>query len=496
MGCLVYAVAFLMAMEPEPALGNGPEIKAEEIRALVEKSRTFWEVPGCAVVLVHQGKTVFLSGFGVSQAGKPAPVTAESLFPLASCTKGFTSTLAASLVSKNKIAWEGRVQQYLPWFQLKDPLASADCRVRDLFCHRCGLESHDLLWYRSGQAAEALVKKLALLDAAYPFRSSFRYQSMAYAAGGLVCQQASGKPWEELIQEEIFSPLGMRDSTCKTPTVKMASGHRLNSQGNPVPVPAYPFSLPDPSNSIYTNAQDLGRWLSFQAGCYSKLKKGDPYCREVRETHQGQVVLPWDEFHKKTHRFTRQMTYGMGWVIQDYRGMKMVSHAGAIDGFRAHLMLIPEKEFALGLLANLEQTPMNLALSNSLVDLVFHYSPADWDREIKAVQGQEQKAMADQWLEKKQKLIADNPRPIPATGAVGKFHHPAYGVATLEKAGGNYRFHLGELQVELAPLGGSVLGAIDFTFGNPLMALLGDSNGKVSGLSVGGRLNVVFQKKD
>ena len=73
------------------------------------------------------------------------------------------------------------------------------------------------------------------------------------------------------------------------------------------------------------------------------------------------------------------MSYGMGWVLQDYRGVGLCSHAGAIDGFRVHFTLIPEKRIGIVLLANLQHTRMNQALSNSLVDLLLDLPKKDWN---------------------------------------------------------------------------------------------------------------------
>jgi CubicO group peptidase (beta-lactamase class C family) len=101
---------------------------------------------------------------------------------------------------------------------------------------------------------------------------------------------------------------------------------------------------------------------------------------QLLETHKPQVVNPLDDFNKLLHPFTVQMSYGLGWVIQDYRGIKLVSHGGAIDGFRTHIAMIPEAKFGLVILSNLEHTRMNLALSNSLIDLLFNFPRVEWDK--------------------------------------------------------------------------------------------------------------------
>src|SRR4051812_33134617 len=106
-------VGALCAVAPPAAT---PE--AQEIDRLGERAVAAFGVPGAAVAVVRDGEVIYLRGKGVRQRGA-APVTADTLFPLASCTKAFTATLIARLVDQKKAEWDDPLHKHLPWFRLR-----------------------------------------------------------------------------------------------------------------------------------------------------------------------------------------------------------------------------------------------------------------------------------------------------------------------------------------------------------------------------------------
>src|SRR5262249_9233453 len=122
-----------------------------------------------------------------------------------------------------------------------------------------------------------------------------------------------------------------------------------------------------------------------------------------------------------------QLSYGMGWVIHDYRGQGLVSHGGAIDGFRAHFTLVPRANLGIVLLNNLDRTQMNLALSNSLLDLLLGLPRQDWNALLGGAVRQEEAAVAER---ERARLAGRHqgtkPSREPAAYA-GAYEHPAYG---------------------------------------------------------------------
>src|SRR5262249_40955563 len=110
----------------------------------------------------------------------------------------------------------------------------------------------------------------------------------------------------------------------------------------------------------------------------------------IRELHTPQIVIRNTEATHALSPETLQISYGLGWVIQDYRGKLLLMHTRLIDGFRAHLPILPKDGYAFAILANREGTRMNLALSNSLVDLLLGLSPKDWNKYLLEVIAEEE----------------------------------------------------------------------------------------------------------
>lgn len=106
--------------------------------AAVAKMMANWKVPGAAIAIVKDGKVILSKGYGLRDVKNNLPVTAQTMFPIASITKSFTVATLASLVSDGKLAWDKPVRDYLPEFRLNDDVLTARVTTRDLVTHRTG----------------------------------------------------------------------------------------------------------------------------------------------------------------------------------------------------------------------------------------------------------------------------------------------------------------------------------------------------------------------
>ncbi|HEY1192436.1 MAG TPA: serine hydrolase, partial [Gemmata sp.] len=382
-----------------------------------------------------------LKGYGRRSVDAKEPVTPDTTFPLASCTKQFTTTLLAMLVDAGALGWDDPVRKYLPGFKLSDPNANALLTVRDLVTHRTGLGANDLLWYRAPWSIDHTLKQVPRLPLDYPFRSGFRYSSIPFMAAGRVAERCGKKKWEELVREHITEPLEMKGVTFTTLEIPKgadrAAGHRVNTSGEVERVPVYEMKEPNPSGSMNATPRDLAAWLEFQlsdgvAPSGKRLVSSDP----LLETRTPQNPMRLDGATQRMFPDTVQMSYAMGWVVNDYHGLKVVAHGGLIDGFRVQLTLVPEKELGFAVLTNLHDSRMPIAVTNTLIDRYCELKPKDWNAHyVQLVAAEARAKKAARAARDKARDPTAKPA-LPLTSYAGAYTHPAYGTATVaHKAG-------------------------------------------------------------
>src|ERR1700678_2202002 len=166
-------------------------------------------IPGLAVAVVRDGKTVYAKGFGLRKIGERQLVDAETVFQIASLSKSIGATVVAHQVGAGVIRWDTPLVTHLPWFELNDPWITKHVTIGDMFAHRSGLPDHagDLL-EDLGYSRDEIIHKLALepLD---PFRITYHYTNFGLTAGAQAAANAFGTSWETLSQNLLYNPLGM-----------------------------------------------------------------------------------------------------------------------------------------------------------------------------------------------------------------------------------------------------------------------------------------------
>jgi CubicO group peptidase (beta-lactamase class C family) len=489
-------VSLFLLIPPAPAVAQQPH--PDEIDAIVRAALAAWEVPGVAVAVVRDAEVVYLRGHGVRERGKPDPLTPDTLFPIASCTKAFTTTAMAMLVDEGKMGWDDPVRKHLPWFKLSDPLADANVTLRDLVTHCTGLAGHDLLWYRSPWDRDDIIRRAGRLPLKHSFRSTFQYQSTMFAAAGACVEAASGLPWEQFIQKRLLDPLGMT-ATCFTSTAAErspdhASPHRKDARGELAVIPWYPLTRPDPAGSVVSNARELARWVQFQLGDGSFGGRRLVSAQNLAETHSPQMVIRLEGNARAMNPDTNQLDYGLGWVLQDYRGQFLVSHAGAIDGFRAHVTLVPHARLGLVLLNNRHATQMNLALSNRLVDHLLGLAPRDWNEYLaKQVEKGDREAHARLVERLTPRRPASRPS-HPGSAYAGTYEDAAYGTAEVSQVSGGLVWKWSSFTCDLEHFEDDTFVVRNDLLGFPRVTFTTGGDNQVTGMKFLDVLEVEFRK--
>jgi CubicO group peptidase (beta-lactamase class C family) len=434
--------AAVRADEPDPAAAR--KLAADALKA--------WEVPGAVVVVVRGDDTLLLEGFGRRALADPAKVTPDTVFPLASCTKAFTTTLLAMLADDGVMDWDDPVRKHLPTFKLSDPNADALLTVRDLLCHRTGIAGHDLLWYRAPWDIDVVLKRAQSLPLEYPFRGGFRYSSIPVMVAGRAIEKRTGQKWEKLVRTRICEPLGMTGvafSTGDIPKDERAAGHQLKG-GKVESMPVWELREPNPSGSVFATGRDVAAWLQFHlASGLGPDGKRLVSIKNLNETKTPHNVVRREGSVKVLNPDTVQISHALGWLVYDHRGKKVVSHGGMYDGFRVQLTMLPDEKLGIAVLCNLHDTRMNAALTNSLIDLYADLPAKDWNEYFR-------KVVDDETAERKDQIAARNKARDPTkkptlalAGYAGEYAHPAYGTATIRTNGDKLTLTWSSFECEL-----------------------------------------------
>jgi CubicO group peptidase (beta-lactamase class C family) len=418
---------------------SGYDLDADVNRVL----KTF-DVPGIAIAIVKDGKVLAAKGYGVRKLGDPAPVTGRTLFEVASNSKAFTAATLAMLVEEGKLKWDDPVTKHLPGFQMYDSYVTGAMTVRDLLTHRSGLGlgAGDLMWWPTSTfSSDDIIDRLRYIKPATSFRNSYAYDNLLYIVAGKIIAEKTGKPWGDAVRERILAPLGMDGTTTSVAdmlkTADYSAPHsRINdkiSVVKPMPVANAVGAV-----GIDTSAEDIARWMNMLLNG-GKTPDGKQLLSEkqLREMWTAQTPMPVGE-PKGALAVTRPNfnAYGLGFNLRDYKGRKIATHGGALQGFYSRVLMVPEEKLGIAIFTNAENSGSMNALQWRLLDQFLNVPASDW---IGIVSADEQ-ARHKEELAKVSKASAvraarSNPS-LELSAYEGEYQDPWYGKVTIQREAG------------------------------------------------------------
>ena len=373
----------------QPALAQTLEERLKEVDEYAAKAGQEWKVPGFSVAIVKDDKVVFVKGYGVRELGKTEPVDKDTLFAVASNTKAFTSAALATLVDEGKIKWDDPVTKYLPYFQLYDPYVTREMTVRDLLSHRSGLATFggDLLWYETTFSREDVIRRVRHLKPVNPFRGRYGYQNIMFLAAGEIVPAVTGKSWDDYVREKFFVPLGMArtNTTFRQLTAAQNVAAPHNETDGRVKVVKYSnVDAAGGAAAINSSAAEMAEWVRLQLGRGTYQGKkifSAAASREMWTPHT--IVSGVSESAERFNPTVHFNLYGLGWALNDYRGRKVVTHSGGLDGMTSRVALLPEENLGVVILTNSE-TPLQAFLYYKVFDVFTGAPPRDWSADYMA----------------------------------------------------------------------------------------------------------------
>ena len=419
------------------------------IDQMIAEAQEAFAVPGMAVGITYQGQTFLAKGYGVLEEGQPEPVDENTLFAIASNTKAFIATMIGMLVDAGKLRWDDPVHRYLPYLELKDPIANEQLTIRDLLCHRAGLGtfSGDVIWYKSERSAEEVLKQVKSLDPAYSFRDGYGYSNLMFIAAGEVIRAVTGKSWHELAQERIWTPVGM-DRTIWSVNLldqkgNYATPHKPQDSGPDQPIDWVNWDNMGAAGGTISSAADMIRWMQLH------LQQGQWNGQTIYPAElQAQMMQPNNSFRLSANALKAMPErtyagYGLGWGLMDYAGHWVISHGGGYDGMYSKVMLVPDLQLGIVILTNTMKGISN-PLSYAILDQFRNAPGRDWIQEGLDSEAKNRQRIADRLAERTESRMMDTKPDFTPQDAVGKYHDAVYGELEVTWDGQQLQLHFGQ----------------------------------------------------
>jgi CubicO group peptidase (beta-lactamase class C family) len=355
----VLFIAIILAAQLT-AFAQDHAAKIQELLALAHQYRQF----NGAALVAENGKIVYKGAFGPANMEWNIPNTPDTKFRLGSITKQFTATVVMQLVEQGKIKLDARLSDYLPDYR-KD--TGSKVTIHHLLTHTSGIPSYTSQpgffenVSRNPYKVDEFVKKYASGDLEFEPGSKYTYNNSGYFLLGAIIEHVTGKPYEQVLKENIFDALGMKNTGYDHHGAilpKRATGYSKTPDGY-ANAGYLDMSIPYAAGSLYSTVEDLYLWD--QALYTDKL---------LSAQSKALMYKPFLD------------NYAYGWVVtnasfkQNDQPVQVISHNGGINGFTTTIVRFPKERNLIVMLDNTGSEYLD-RLSDSIAKILYNqpYEP-------------------------------------------------------------------------------------------------------------------------
>ncbi|MBL8646433.1 MAG: beta-lactamase family protein [Sphingosinicella sp.] len=422
--------------------------RIQTIRDFVAESARELDVPGVSIALIDQGKVVWQGGVGVRALGSPQPVDEHTKYMIASNTKGMATLLLSVLADEGKLQWDQKVVDLYPAFRLGNDATTQSVLVRHLVCACTGLPRKDysFILADAGAPASATFEGLAQTQPTSKFGELFQYNNLMASAAGYLGGALSypgmelGAAFDRAMEEKIFAPLGMRDTTFnfdKGMAGNWAPPHgndidgRTTLMSNGFNFTVYPHR---PAGGAFSTAADMARYVQLE------LSKGlTPEGKRL--VSEANLV----ERRKRGVQVGEGSWYGMGLFERTAWGIPVVTHGGTLLGYHSTWYALPEAGVGAVILTNGDTGAAMLApFLRRLLEVLYDGKPeAELDVAAAAAR------IKAQALARRARLTFPGD-PAVLAGLASRYRDPSVGNITITDRGGQKWIKAGFVEGPLA----------------------------------------------
>jgi CubicO group peptidase (beta-lactamase class C family) len=378
---VLFLLIFLAVFTPSFSQNTPFQKKLPAIDRYIDSFMHTWNIPGLALCIVYKDQLIYAKGYGYRDLENKLPVDAQTIFPIASNSKLFTATAACMLEGEGKLSLDKPARDYLPSLRFSNDELNTKVTLRDMLAHRTGLPGNNGLWVSSPATRNELVQQVSSIRPALGFREGYIYNNMMFVASGAVMEAVTGKSWENIIREKLLGPLQMNatgffgeakvtGSNIAYPYFNPDTSRTLKRRTQVAQTPAL-----GPAGTMLSNLEDMSHWMIAQlnGGKYKGVQ-----AIPVKAIQQTLVPNAVADREGKWPELSNAL-YGLGRNIQTYKGYKIATHTGSIDGFYSNLTFIPSDSLAVFMVHNsIPAGSVRSIMAFPVFDRLLGLSITDW----------------------------------------------------------------------------------------------------------------------
>jgi len=358
-----------------PGFDPGSGITQEEVSKIVEWALETYKVPGAAVAIVKDGEVFLAEGYGIRNSETGDPVDKDTIFQLASVSKTFTAASFAAAVDKDLLKWETPTREILSDFSMHTDYATQWVDGTDFMTHRSGFPGFfGDLFDHLGYSRADIIHRMRFVKPGYSFRDHPEYSNLGFFLAGEMTAAAEKKTFEEVVQDSLLTPLGMKDTgkaeiLMETGT-NTAASHIETDDGFEV-VPHNLSKVFVAAGGLASTATDLALYMQMLVD-EGQFQGNEILSSEAIDRMFTPVITPAESFSEfPPINENSGFDYSPGWGVFHYNGLKVMEKGGALDGVRTIVIVIPQEKFGIAVLANMNLTALPEAVRAGVLQQMF-----------------------------------------------------------------------------------------------------------------------------
>jgi CubicO group peptidase (beta-lactamase class C family) len=425
--------------------------------AFMEKTLKDWNAPGIGVGIVVGDKLVFAKGYGFRDYEKKLPITANTLFAIASNTKLFTAVAAGFLVEEGKLTWDRPIRESVPTIEFYDSFLNNTVTLRDMLAHRTGITRHDSIWYKSDYSTKELFERLKYLEPKEQPRQLFLYNNMMYAAAGYSVELKSGKPWKDFVREKILQPLEMNHTVYSIADMLKATDYGVPFTERRDSMELYKIPYYEDTDglaaagAIISNIDDMSHWLIalMNNGQYAGKQVLPP--KVLQATLEPAIALPNAAGQTRGWWEVLNQAYGMGRWTASYRGRLIAFHGGDLPGFHSQISFMPNEHIGVIVFVIGNHTaPLYNPISYNVYERLLGMDLTPWTDRLLEIRLKNKKAGTEARTKEGFGCLADTKPSHALADYAGEYEHPAYGTLKIGTKDNQLQFDFHKIRLPLA----------------------------------------------